>query len=107
MLINLEHKRPNPMLEIWARGVDKRPLESFEKDPKFEKVDTSGLRVCPYCGKQPIAYISKKKDVGIIRCCIFSAACVSEYPDAYPDAEPVKVSDLWRQWGKYIVSSNQ
>ena len=103
MLINLEHKRPNPKLEIWARGVDKRPLESFEKDPEFEKVDTSELRVCPHCGKQPVAYISKKKDVGVIRCCIFSSSCVSDYPEV----DPITIYTLRLQWGKYIVSRNQ
>ena len=87
------------ILEILAKGIDKHSDSELDSDPNYYRVDES-ISICPLCKARPRAWLSKEKDVGILRCCSFGTVIVT--PDT--EKEPVTISSLERAFG-HILSS--
>lgn len=82
------------LLEIWARGVDKHSDNELDSDHDYRRIDNE-LPVCPICHNHPRAWLSEKKDVGILRCCNFGTVVLS----SDVKEEPVNIFSLVRAWG--------
>lgn len=85
------------IMEIWARGVDRYSDDDLDADHDYRRIDND-LPVCPVCNNYPRAWLSTKKDVGILRCCDFGTVVLSS--DVNED--PVTKYSLEREWGKYL-----
>lgn len=90
-------------LECWARAIDRLSPEFLDKDAGYEKVDTSHFMACPCCGEQPRAWISRHKDSGTVKCCIYGSTIVS----ANGDEEPVTTVGLEISWNRLVWQYNE
>ena len=81
------------LLETWARGVDRHSDKELDSDSEYSRIDNE-LPVCPICHNHPRAWLSKKKDVGMLRCWNFGTVVLSsDVKD-----EPVNIFSLVRAW---------
>lgn len=85
------------ILEFWAKGIDKHSDSELDSDPNYYRVDES-ISICYPCNDRPRAWLSKKKDVGILRWCNFGIVIVT--PDT--EKEPVTISSLERVFGRIL-----
>ena len=85
--------RDRILLEIWARCVDSHSDDELDADPDYQRIDNE-FPVCPICHTHPRAWLSEKKDVGILRCCNFGTVVCS----ADVEKSPVNHFSLEQVW---------